>query len=177
MTRKELTPEQSEKINHFVELVNRVNESDHTREEAKELETFFDNAPLASLLIGDVVQLNRENLIGKTINGKASQIALKTRMKVMQTELGYQASPYLEKVVIDNVLDSWLYLQHAQHNLNSWLKEPGTGYDAAEYWEKRMNSAQRRFLRASSTLARIRKMDLPPIQVNIAQQQVNQVKT
>jgi hypothetical protein len=37
-----------------------------------------------------------------------------------------------------------------------------------QYWEKRLSAAQRRYLRACTTLARIRKMRLPAMQVNIA---------
>ena len=45
-----------------------------------------------------------------------------------------------------------------------------------QYWEKRLSAVQGRYLRALTTLARIRKMGLPAMQVNIATeggQQVN----
>jgi hypothetical protein len=177
MNLKDLTAEQETWFNHYVYLLNRVNEADHDPEEAKELQAIFDKLPDAALPLGNLVAMNRSALIKKTISGKATQMAVTTKATQMQKELGYEQSPHLEKLVIDNLTDSWLYMHHVQHNLNSWLREPGAGYDAAEYWEKRMNSAQRRFLRACSTLARIRKMKLPALQVNIAQQQVNQVKT
>ncbi len=45
-----------------------------------------------------------------------------------------------------------------------------------EYWEKRLSSAQRRYLRACETLARVRKLaQASPLQVNIGAQQVNGV--
>ena len=42
-----------------------------------------------------------------------------------------------------------------------------------EYWEKRLTAAQRRYLRAIETLTNVRKMNLPAIQVNIGENQVN----
>lgn len=41
------------------------------------------------------------------------------------------------------------------------------------YWEKRLNGAQLRFLRAAKALARIRRLARPSLQVNIGQKQVN----
>ena len=46
----------------------------------------------------------------------------------------------------------------------------------AAWWEKRLSGAQRRYLRACETLAKIRKMQLPMVQVNIGQQQLNVAK-
>lgn len=42
----------------------------------------------------------------------------------------------------------------------------------AAYWERRLNSAHRRYLRAIETLAKIRKQGLA-VQVNIAVNQIN----
>ena len=47
----------------------------------------------------------------------------------------------------------------------------------ADFWERRLSAAQRRFLRATETLARVRRLQLPAVQVNIAERQLNQVTT
>jgi hypothetical protein len=43
----------------------------------------------------------------------------------------------------------------------------------AEFHERRIDAAQSRFLTAVKTLARIRKLALPALQVNIGESQVN----
>ena len=48
------------------------------------------------------------------------------------------------------------------------LYESSISLEKARFWEGRLNAAQRRFLRAMETLARVRKLKLPPVQVNIA---------
>ncbi len=45
---------------------------------------------------------------------------------------------------------------------------------SGSYWDRRLNGAQARYLRASEALARVRPLAMPmPLQVNIANQQVN----
>jgi hypothetical protein len=43
----------------------------------------------------------------------------------------------------------------------------------AEFWERRLTSVQRRYLRAIETLARVRKVAPKALMVNVAQQQIN----
>ena len=46
--------------------------------------------------------------------------------------------------------------------------------EAGLYWDRRLNSAQQRYLRAVETLARVRRLAMvTPLQVNIGGQQVN----
>lgn len=176
MSKLELTESERAEAQKKIDLLNRVNQGDYTPEEETQVREMLNRSPEAALIMADLVGLNRSKLIEKTIEGKSSQIALKAQVKQMRSELGFEQSPLLERMIIDNVIDGWLYMQHIQHRLNYWLNRTGVGgKEAAAYWEKRMNTAQRRFLRACTVLARIRKMNLPTVQVNVAQQQVNQV--
>jgi hypothetical protein len=43
----------------------------------------------------------------------------------------------------------------------------------ADCWQKRIDAAHRRYLSAIKTLATVRKLALPALQVNIARRQVN----
>jgi len=47
------------------------------------------------------------------------------------------------------------------------------GLESGHFWDRRLSAAQRRHLRACETLARIRRMGIAALQVNIARQQVN----
>ena len=42
-----------------------------------------------------------------------------------------------------------------------------------EFWERRLSMSQRRSLQACETLAKVRKMKLPSVQLNIGEKQVN----
>jgi hypothetical protein len=70
---------------------------------------------------------------------------------------------------------AWLRLAYVEYQYTS-ITDGDQLIRRVDHWERRLNAAQRRFLRACSTLARIRKLNLPPIQVNIGQNQINQVQ-
>ncbi|MCA9925542.1 MAG: hypothetical protein KC421_24395 [Anaerolineales bacterium] len=177
MSEQEWTKEQEAEAQKTLDLLNRVNGDHYLPEEEAKVRKILSQVPEGAVIFADLVRLNRDVLVEKIIKGKSSQIALEIQIKQMQTELGYKDSSLLERMVIDNIIDSWLHLQHVQHYLNYWLNRTGSGWDAAAYWEKRMDTAQRRFLRACTALTRIRKMQVTAVQVNISRQQVNQIVT
>ena len=53
------------------------------------------------------------------------------------------------------------------------MHDEGVSFKDARHFERRLNGAHRRYLRAIETLARVRKMG-PALQINIADQQINQ---
>jgi len=66
----------------------------------------------------------------------------------------------------------WLRLQAAEHQYSGNTKAGGS-LAQAQFWERRLSAVQRRYIRACETLARIRRLALPAVQVNIADKQVN----
>jgi len=81
----------------------------------------------------------------------------------------------LERTLVKHVALCWLRLQCVEQRYSLTLGG-SLGIPQADYWERRLSATQRRFLRAVETLARIRKMQLPAMQVNVATeggQQVN----
>ena len=76
----------------------------------------------------------------------------------------------MEKLLINNIVVSWLRLQWAEYRLILHMGQDEKGMPVVEFWEKRLNVAQHRFLRACETLEKIRKLSAknPTLQVNIA---------
>jgi hypothetical protein len=74
----------------------------------------------------------------------------------------------LEHVLIQECVLTYLNLEITRCRYEAHVNSPGTvAFAEAEFWEKRLSTAQRRHLRAAETLARVRKINLT-IQVNIA---------
>ena len=93
----------------------------------------------------------------------------------MRRELGHEQATPLEKALIDHVALCWWRLQEVEQRYSKVMSQSIT-LTQGRYWQKRLSAAQNRYLRACTTLARIRKMRLPALQVNIAAdggQQVN----
>ncbi len=96
-------------------------------------------------------------------------------MKALQNGMSYHASPVLEQLLIDNVINRWLRYQWVEYCLASSIGQQAS-YDQVNHWERRLSATQRRYLRACETLARVRKISGSTYQINIAKdggQQIN----
>jgi hypothetical protein len=76
----------------------------------------------------------------------------------------------LERLVIDRVVTCWLQVQYWD-----WLAAQSNDRTLRqrEYLQRSQDRAQRRYLSAIRSLATVRRLLLPPVQVNIGNQQVN----
>lgn len=83
----------------------------------------------------------------------------------------------LERLLVQQVVLTWLKLGHTEWHHEHILVNGHMTIQVADFWERRLSAAQRRYLRACETLARVRRLGLPMLQVNIGAQQVNQVQT
>jgi hypothetical protein len=77
-------------------------------------------------------------------------------------------------MLIEQIALCWLRLsivevRHADHTTSGSI-----GISQADYWDRALSAAQRRYLRAIESLARVRRLLHPnAVQVNIGAQQVN----
>ncbi len=101
------------------------------------------------------------------------QIAIERTCEKKKADLGYADASPMERMLIDAVVLAWLrYTQVERAAANTW--GDSHSLTSGAYWDKRLSAAQRRYLRAIETLARVRRLALPMLQVNIAEkQQVN----
>ena len=92
------------------------------------------------------------------------------RVIKLRTDLaGAHASP-LEQLLIDRICCCWLAMQETEVNASRLQSIP---LPQADYHQRRQDRAHRRFLSACKTLAQVRKLVGPNVQVNVAEQQVN----
>jgi len=99
--------------------------------------------------------------------------ALSRKLGLMRAELAGPDPTPLERLLVCRVVACWLQVQdadirYAQGQKNSLIVQ-------AEYHQRRMDHAHKRYLSAIKTLALVRKLALPVLQVNIARKQVNVV--
>ena len=89
------------------------------------------------------------------------------RLKAMREELGYEAASDVERLLIEQIETCWLNLHITQVAYAMRIDDEG--------WEKHMDAAQKRYLKALATLTEARRRRLGPktLQVNIGAQQVN----
>jgi len=154
------------------EILRRCNAKKPKDEDLRALREQLDRLPQLWRLAGDMGEVAARRMI-EGINGSPLTIeSVKVGRLAMRRELGYDAASPLEKMLIDHTVLCWLRLQLAEYNYTGVMSENHT-LTLGEYWEKRLSGAQRRYLRACETLARIRRLALPALQVNIGEKQVN----
>jgi hypothetical protein len=95
---------------------------------------------------------------------------LEVKMDRLRTDLaGKEPSP-LERLLADRIALCWLSLHDAEAR---FTQAEGLNWKQTEYWQRWIDAAHRRYLSAVRTLATVRKLALPSLQVNIARKQVN----
>lgn len=100
----------------------------------------------------------------------AGRAIARGRVDVLRKELGGDAPTAIERLLVDAVVQSYLDVWLVEYQCSDLWSESPT---AIAFWEKRRTQAQKRYLRAVETLARVRRLLNLTVQVNIAEQQVN----
>jgi hypothetical protein len=98
--------------------------------------------------------------------------SLKADVAFMYVDYGYPDAPQIERHMIEHVVACYIRLWVAEREYSSILKEEHTLTRGA-YWDKKLSMIQTRYLRAVEMLARVRRVKLPNVQINIADKQIN----
>jgi hypothetical protein len=125
--------------------------------------------------LGNMATHTRERLITEMIKTDTfGNELLQAEIELMYRGLGYEAAPELERLVIHQIINSYI-LQNSQENRYAGMLGAGDmSIEQARFMEYRLAIGQKRFLRAVETLARVRKLaGLGGLQINIGGQQLN----
>jgi hypothetical protein len=142
----------------------------------KALRQFLDDNPGIWRNIGDLAEQANLAMIADMKASTAQKETIKHGLGVLERELTQPGDGPLEKLIIRQITGCWLRLSYVEYVVNTNTVEGNFNMAQGAYWEKRLSAGQRRYLRAIETLARVRRLQLPAMQVNIGNQQVNQVR-
>ena len=157
-----------------VELIRAADTDQPSAETRKMLASLFDSDPTVWRAAGDMVEQSARMLISKIASTHAIKASMTRGWEQLPTDLARPSDGELERLLVQQVVIAWLHLGYVEYQYSAMTTETGLTMKRAEYWEKRLNAAQRRYLRATETLARVRRLQLPAVQVNIGAQQINQ---
>lgn len=144
----------------LVEIVRKSNAGDKQSLAVLRRELASDNAQRLLDIAGDLTR----NLEQSTLNAmlgdhqEGTKSILSKKLSQMRDELGWNESQKLEKILIERVCQTWLYL-HWLETANTQAK--GRPIDLMEHESIRTERAECRHLRAVKMLATVRKMALP----------------
>jgi hypothetical protein len=101
----------------------------------------------------------------------AAQEAIARKLDLLRAELTGPTATPVEKLLVERAVACWLQVQAV--DLHIAQKEAGVVFPQADYWVAQRERAHHRFLSALKTLALVRRLAEPLLQVNVARQQVN----
>jgi hypothetical protein len=94
---------------------------------------------------------------------------LERRVKALRDELAGPRPTAIERLLAERAAFCWLALHKCEAEES---RAGGISLAQAEYQRRQIDSAHRRYLSSLKTLATVRKLALPSIQVNIGENQV-----
>ncbi len=123
------------------------------------------------LLGGNLAKTAEKSFI-EALGGKSLTFreAMERKLDMMRRELAGPNPTPLERLLVERVVACWLQCQDADVR---YAQSTETYVPLKEYSIHRMDRAHRRYLSAMKTLAIVRKLALPALQINIGEKQVN----
>ena len=165
------------KADEFLDLVKRAYKKNPNQKDLSELRKWLANYPELWQGVFDLSEIVRQNFIKRITSEDAAQIALEKNISVMREEFGYSSASIMERILIENIIISWLQNEWLEYQLVTFMGNGEIRMSVVEFWERRLSISQRRYLLACETLAKIRRLSVrnPALQVNIATQNGQQV--
>jgi hypothetical protein len=98
--------------------------------------------------------------------------ALEEQLRELRNGLRDAGDSPLERVLIDRLVACWLQANYADWQHGALLKKGSYSFAEGRYNEERQDRAHRRVLQAAKTLATVRRLLTPAVQINVGQNQI-----
>jgi hypothetical protein len=157
------------------ELIRRCYKEKPDKKDLAELQKCLHDNPDIYDAIFNVTWVTRNKIIDSISDQEPVQISLNTNALKIREQMGYEQSPIIEKMLIDQVINTWIRCQWAELKYTI-LMQGQPSMTEGEYWMQILGASQRRYLHTVEVLARVRKITRATMQINIAEsgsQQVN----
>jgi hypothetical protein len=162
----ETTATRPETVN---ELLKRAREGDESTMPA--LWKAFEDAPILVEIYGNLARQAELSFI-RAAAGKnlAFKEGLSRNLDKLRAELNGPNPTPIERLLVERVVACWLQVQSAEVR---YAQAKDLSWKVSEFHQRLMDHSHKRYLSALKTLALVRKLAVPVLQVNIAKKQVN----
>ena len=179
MSKKEMPVEatvpesDAEKLEVMRSLVTRAGEGDSRA--LAELRAKLASAPAAWQLFGNLASQAQHAWIRISAGSNPfMEEAIHQTSVALRTELLGAAPSPLERLLVERIVACWLQVQYADRQAATF-EQTGGRFAQGEYWQRQQDRTHHRYLSAIRALAQVRRLLIPTMQVNIAEQQLNVV--
>lgn len=135
-----------------------TNQANPKQKDIEALDKLFQESPQLWENIGNITARVRDSIIKNGL-GSNHLVYEATKKKVadLRNKLGWKDSSELEKIIIEQVCLNWLRLNLLENTHEQKTREQHT-LTVGEHWDKLLTQAQKRYLRACESLAKVRKL-------------------
>jgi hypothetical protein len=135
------------------------------------LRKLLENPATVDQFGGDLARQAALSLIeGAAGENLAFKEALTRKLDLLRAELSGPNPTPLERLLVERVVACWLQVQDADVR---YAQRKNLSLEWGDYYQRRMDRAHKRYLSAIKTLATVRKVAVPVLQINVAKRQVN----
>lgn len=135
------------------------------------LRAYMDQAPGFWEKWGDMAKATQTALTelaaGKNL---LVQETIARKCAALTQELAGPTPSPLERLLVERIVLCWLHLHYAEA---LYLQSKDLSIRQAAFHQQRISKAQARYLSAIRTLAQVRRLGVPAVQINVGGQQVN----
>jgi hypothetical protein len=144
----------------LVQLVHKANDGEKQALSALRQALTSDHAASLMEIAGNLAGRLEESTLNAMLGDQqpGTKLVLLKKLNAMRVELGWNSSPKLERILIERVCQTWLYLHWLELADSQSKNRP---IEMVEHDAIRIERAERRHLQAVKMLATIRKMALP----------------
>jgi len=157
----------------FMALVEGAYVEKPDKKDLQKIREFLVDFPELCKAVFGLAEAVQETLVKNMFDQDVPKIAIEEYTVTVREEFGYHDAPIMEKLLIENIVIAWLRMYWLEYQLVLRMGQQQINYASTEFWERRLTMAQKRYLRACETLAKIRKMAVPAFQLNIGDKQIN----
>jgi len=138
----------------------------------EKVRTWLQDSSGVDLLGGNLASLAETSLIAAAAGeDRVFKMAVQRKLQMMRADLSGPNPTPLERLLAERVALCWVFAHY--EDVRCAQGQKGMTFAQSEYYQRRQDRAHKRYLSAMRTLAAVRKLGLPVVQVNIARKQVN----
>ena len=132
----------------------------------KEQLTILRRYPAAAAQAGELSRHVAARIIGRmsTASDSIEAECFRQRCAEIRRDLHYDEAPAVERLLIDRIVVTWLHLQ----NVDSIRQGGDLSLTKAAYYNRAVSLAQADHVRALLALAKVRRLALPAVQLNVS---------
>lgn len=155
-----------------IALTKRMSVGNPDPEDIRAFRAALADYPRLWTLAGDLAQVARLKML-ESLEPPIVRESVEDGMRRIARDLAGDDAPLIERLLAEHAALCWAGYYLTEFDYHRVMENSPTPAQA-DYWERRVSAAQRRYLRAIESLARTRRLLRPKaLQVNIGAQQVN----